>query len=144
MIVPPRMMRHPSVRSKYDSACTDDGHADEDTTFVSSVGSENCGMEMRTSPTRFVDTVTDSCWLCGNSIGNVAQVRLQCEHHYHLACWTRWMRNSSECIKCNPEMRLQTPSPVWKTRSIEDRMLQEFALRAYRLLQQQQEQVTEA
>lgn len=120
------------MSSSHDIAVVADGHVDEETTCVS-VGSENC-MEMRRSPVRFIDT-SDSCILCGHPLGNEAQVRLQCGHHYHLHCWTKQMRDSCECVKCNPEKYLSIPSPVVESTTIYDQMLQQFAWRAYTLLQ---------
>ena len=125
-------MSDPSVSSSHDAAVVDDGHPDDDTTFVS-IGSENC-MEVSTSPTRFIDT-TDSCILCTLPVGNDAQVRLKCGHQYHLNCWMRQMRYNPECVKCNPDSYDSNPSsPSRRSTTIDDMLLKEFALHAYTLL----------
>ena len=125
-------MTEPSTSSSQDVAVMDEGHADDETTFVS-VGSENL---MSVSPTRFVDT-SDSCSLCSMAVGNEAQVRLKCGHQYHLSCWMRRMRFTPECVKCTPECCDETniPSPICASTNIDDRLLKQFALRAYTLLQ---------
>ena len=126
-------MSDPSASSTHDASVVEDGHPDDETTFVS-VGSENC-MEICTSPTRFID-VSDSCSLCMMSVGNEAQVRLKCGHQFHLQCWMRRMRFSPECVKCSSECcDLNIPSPVCASTTIDDRLLRQFALRAYTLLQ---------
>ena len=137
-------MSDPSPSNVHDASVVEDGQPDDETTFVS-VGSENC-MEIRTSPTRFVD-VSDSCSLCMMPVGNEAQVRLKCGHQYHLQCWMRRMRHSPECVKCSPEhCDLNIPSPVCASTTIDDRLLRQFALRAYTLLQKNEvySQVSEA
>ena len=132
-MTPPKKMSDPSVSNVHDASVVEDGHADDDTSFVS-IGSENC-MTISTSPTRFVD-VSDSCILCMCPVENEAQVRLKCGHQYHLNCWMRRMRYSPECVKCNPKCCDSNPSsPARRSTTIDDMLLKEFALRAYTLLQ---------
>lgn len=137
-------MSDPSVNRVHDISVVEEGQPDDDTTFVS-VGSENC-MELRVSPTRFID-VSDSCSLCMVPVGCEAQVRLKCGHLYHLQCWMRRMRSTPDCVKCSSDCcDLNIPSPVCASTTIDDRLLQQFALRAYRLLQNSEKytQISEA
>ena len=137
-------MSDPSVNRVHDASVVEDGQPDDETTFVS-FGSENC-MELRVSPTRFID-VTDSCSLCMLPVGSEAQVRLKCGHQYHLQCWMRRMRNTPECVKCSSDgCDLNIPSPVCASTTIDDRLLRQFALRAYTLLQNSEgySQISEA
>jgi len=131
LTVPKKIMTTPSERSTYAPIC-DEETQEEETVFVTT-GSENC---IRASPTRFVDT-TDSCCLCSRSLECDAQVRLKCGHQYHLGCYMRHARQNedTQCIKCQcPELATVT-SPIITVGNVENRLLQQFASRAFEMLQ---------